>query len=323
MLAAPAVYHPYQHGPLLLGNYSVSAGLYRLGQQAIHHAGGAVERHLLAFDAHYPQYLARKVAARRSLPQHYAQAALAPDLRTAALQALAASLAQDSGGFISWDGETLINTLLGWSLTLDLKHNALLDVQSFAAPLAALVEGVRPLDAFDALACQAQEDFSVWARAEDGSESQALIHASYPQHWRPLEKIGRSFAEVHAPVAGIAPLSATIPKLLDTIIQRGPFVRFGWGVHLPQRLDHHPALVDADPAAWHLWVERQTLTGFAEAGGALFTIRPYAYPLSQILDAGRAAALADALRSMTPQQVVYKGLGGQMPALLTYLEGWT
>ncbi|AWN24583.1 hypothetical protein DKM44_08935 [Deinococcus irradiatisoli] len=317
----PTVYHPYQHGPLRLGKYSVSAGLYRLGQQPIHPAGGVLETHLLAFDRLYPQYLARKVAARACLQRHYVQAALFSPLRTAALTRLAAALAQDSGGAIRWDGQTLVNAWLGWTLRLDLERGAVLDLRRDPAPLADLVGSVEPLDAFDALAVQAQEDFSVWARAEGGSEYQALIHASYPQHWQPLEKIGRPFAEVHAPVAGIEALSASVPKLFPTILARGPFVRFGWGVNAPQRLDHHPAL---GPGArgWHLWVERQTLSGFEAEGGALFTIRPYAYPLEQVLDAEQAAALADALRSMTPQQAAYKGLGEQRPLLLAELDAW-
>ncbi len=323
--AAPTVYHPYQHGPLRLGKYSVSAGLYRLGQQPIHPAGGAVEPHLLAFDRQYPQYLARKVAARSRLHQHYVQAALSEDLRTAALTRLASALASDSGGAIFWDGETLSNNWLGWTLRLDLKHNAVLHLSRRPAPLSALMADVRPVDAFDALAVQAQEDFSVWAAAEGGGEYQALIHASYPQHWRPLEKIGRPFAEVHAPVAGIEALNPTVPKLLATILSRGPFVRFGWGVNAPQRLGHHPALTQpgVEAKGWHLWVERQTLSGFSQAGGALFTIRPYAYALTQILGAERAAALADALRSMTPQQAAYKGLESHLPQVLEVLDTWS
>ncbi|MDV6374819.1 hypothetical protein ORD21_09495 [Deinococcus sp. ZS9-10] len=56
-------------------------------------------------------------------------------------------------------------------------------------------------------------------------------------------------------------------------------------------------------------MERQTLTGFPAAHGALFTIRPQLYP-------PRAAAL----RPMTPGQQIYKGLQGAMPALLIWLD---
>ena len=69
-------------------------------------------------------------------------------------------------------------------------------------------------------------------------------------------------------------------------------------------------------------MERQALTGFPDAHGALFTIRPYTYPLREaVANPDHARALAAALRGMTPEQVAYKGLSGLLPELLVWLEG--
>ena len=152
------------------------------------------------------------------------------------------------------------------------------------------------------------------------------LHVLLPEKWNPLDKIGRNFAEVHAPVAGSGPMIATAPKLIDAVTMRGPFARFVWGVTPSGRLDHHPngppePELTGDPARFFLRVERQTLHGFPGQGGALFTIRAYLYPLSELLDTPeRAAALAAGVRSMTPEQLRYKGLTRFEPALLNWLD---
>ena len=120
------------------------------------------------------------------------------------------------------------------------------------------------------------------------------------------------------------------PRLVDAVISRGPFVRFAWGVSMGDRLDHHPnAPADQDraqatpfdPDGAFLRVERQTLTGFPGVDGALFTIRPYIYPLREAVKKPQdARSLAAALRTMTPAQVQYKGLSVIGEDLLTWLD---
>ncbi len=316
---SPAVYHPY-----LNGRYTVSAGLYRLGVQPIE---GQVETHTFSFDRTYPVYVAAKVAARnRALHEYYALAGLSGPLRGTALEFIARTAAQDSGGVLTWDGQTLSNAALGWAGRVDLRRGTLEEVRRFPAPFAQRVENVRPLDAFDFLAMNVQEDLSILARRANGSDFLAALHVLLPEKWNPLDKIGRSFAKVHAPVAGSGPMIATAPKLIDALVMRGPFARFVWGVTPSGRLDHHPNVppegeLPTDPARFFLRVERQTLHGFPARGGALFTIRAYLYPLSELLDTpDKAAALAAGVRSMTPEQRQYKGLTRSGPALIEYLD---
>lgn len=314
------MYHPY-----LSGVYTVSAGLYRLGVQPIE---GWTERHTFAFDQTYPLYIAAKVAARtRALHEYYMLAGLNTGLREQALDFVARTAAHDSGGTLTWDGQTLTNNALGWAGSLDLGRGTLEALRRFAAPHAELVAEVRPIDALDFLAMNVQEDLSVLAvHPETGTDFLAAIHVLLPEKWNPQSKIGRDFAAVHTPVAGSGPMIATAPKLIRTVIERGPFARFVWGVTPSNRLDHHPNLPPEDglmddPAQFFLRAERQTLHGFPAQHGALFTIRAYLYPLHKLLDTpARSAALAAGIRSMTPAQLEYKGLVRSGAALLDWLD---
>ncbi|ULH16278.1 DUF3445 domain-containing protein [Deinococcus sp. KNUC1210] len=316
--AAQTPYHPYE-----TGRYTVSAGLYRLGSQPIE---GRTETHTFSFDQTYPAYIAAKVAARnRALHEYYALAGLTPDLREAGLHFMAHTAAHDSRGVLTWDGQTLSNRALGWAGTLDLKRGTLERLQRCSAPHAHIVQDVTPLDALDFLAMNVQEDVSLLSR-RGGSDHLAALHVLLPEKWNPLDKIGRDFVTVHEVVAGSEAMNRSAPKLLDAILSRGPFARFVWGVTASERLDHHPHAppepdLSSDPAQWFLRAERQTLHGFPEAGGALFTIRAYIYPLAAHLDTPhRAAALAAGVRSMTPAQLSYKGLTQSVSPLLAWLD---
>ncbi|GGQ94920.1 heme-dependent oxidative N-demethylase subunit alpha family protein [Deinococcus ruber] len=316
--AAPTPYHPYE-----TGRYTVSAGLYRLGIQPIE---GRPETHTFSFDHTYPAYIAAKVQARtRALHEYYALAGLTPELREAGLRFIAQTAAHDSQGVLTWDGQTLSNHALGWAGTLDLKRGTLEKLRHFPAPHAHIVQGITPLDALDFLAMNVQEDVSLLCKSGN-SDHLAALHVLLPEKWNPLDKIGRDFVAVHQVVAGSEAMNRSAPKLLDAILSRGPFARFVWGVTASERLDHHPHAppepeLSSDPAQWFLRAERQTLHGFPAAGGAVFTIRAYIYPLAAHLDTPeRAAALAAGIRSMTPEQLAYKGLTQSVSVLLAWLD---
>lgn len=321
--APPTVYFPFENG-----RYEVKAGLYQLGKHAVH---GVVEEHVFALDREYGAYLEAKVAARtQGLHRYYQQAALPPSLREAVLRTMLAKLAVDSGGFVTWQGEALTNALLGWSARVDLARGTLEELKRFPAPLASLVTDVQPLDALDFLALNAQEDYAIVARDPMGGEDwQACLHVCLPQHWDPRDKIGRPFGPVHAPVGGAAPLIATANKLMAAVIEKGPFLRFAWGIATSARLNHHPESPpdadrgggDFDPDKTFLRVERQTLWGFPAEQGAFFTIRPYVYPLRDAVRSEvRRAQLALALRSMTREHLAYKGMERLRDPLVAWLE---
>ncbi len=329
-MSEPTVYRPF-----LNGEYAVSAGLFRLGAQSIPwREDGAAETHTFALDADYERFVISKWAAhRRALHEYSGEANLSPDLRQAALEFTAHRLAADSGGAITWDGQLFRNGLLGWEARLEPRWGGLAELRRFDAPLAGLRSDLEPTGALDFLGLNAQEDLAIIARAPDLQTSQtgrdwlAATHVLSPERWDPRDKLGRDFVAVHAPVAGSGPMNTTAPRLVEAVIGRGPFVRFAWGVTGDNRLDHHPAAPTPqrpaafDPETTFVRVERQTLTGFPAAHGALFTIRPYVYPLAVAVGTpGQARALGGALRTMTPEQQIYKGLRGVLPDLLIWLD---
>ena len=68
-------------------------------------------------------------------------------------------------------------------------------------------------------------------------------------------------------------------------------------------------------------VERQTLWGFPELNTAMFTIRPYWYSLTHLMDEPeRMRQLASAMQSMTPEAMAYKGMTMTRDALVAFLE---
>ncbi|PYE56250.1 heme-dependent oxidative N-demethylase subunit alpha family protein [Deinococcus yavapaiensis] len=318
---------PLRYYPFETGRYDVSAGLTRLGEQRVH---GRIESHVFAFDATYERFLTAKIEARPKLHFFYQQAALSPMLRRAVLAAMLPRLAEDAREFVSWNGETLRNDLLGWSATLNLDEGSIGALTRFPARFSASVANVEPLDALDFLALNVSEDFSIVARSNDtGEDWLAALHVCAPQHWDPREKIGRSFGPVHAPVGGSAALIATAPRLVHALTHKGPFARFAWGLATSDRLEHHPATRDHedrserpfDPESTFVRVERQTLTPFPDERGAFFTIRPYLYALREVAaDADRRARLAAALRSMTAEHLAYKGMTSWRDEVAAWLE---
>lgn len=316
--------------PFLSGVYAVSAGLFRFRQAIPWRVDGAGEHHVFAFDGEYGRFIASKVKShRRALHEYAGEAGLTPELREQVTNFTAQTLVRDSGGFITWDGVVLRNSRLGWAARLEPRWGGVEVVERFDAPFSSLMADVQPLNALDFLGLNVPEDLAIVAR-NDSRDWLAAVHVLSPQHWNPLDKLGRDFVAVHEPVAGSEPMNRTAPRLVDAVISRGPFVRFAWGVSMGDRLDHHPnAPADQDraqatpfdPDGAFLRVERQTLTGFSGVDGALFTIRPYTYPLREAVKKPQdARSLAAALRTMTPAQVQYKGLSVIGEDLLTWLD---
>lgn len=191
-------------------------------------------------------------------------------------------------------------------------------------------------DALEAISLEIQEDFSVWTY-EGEDDWMAYVSLCSPNHWAAEDKIGRDFFAVHEPVAGAGPMLKTSKKLVESMVHKGPFVRFAWGIATDSRLNHHPEAPPQwkhnqwmgrafDPQNPQLWVrtERQTLYGFPEERLSLFTIRTYFQNVSQLrLNPELRLTLSTALRSMTPESLIYKGLSESLDSILEWLDAKT
>ncbi len=143
-----------------------------------------------------------------------------------------------------------------------------------------------------------------------------------PNRWDLRSKIGRTMAEVHAPVAQLnEQLAGPIDAFFSRLRPERSWWRLGWGLlatdelYLPldgtaPPMPPMPQLGDPDVAdRLFLRVERETLRRFPRTGAVLFTIGTTIRPLSHL--AGRpddAQRLAQALAAFPHDVADYKGV---------------
>jgi hypothetical protein len=152
------------------------------------------------------------------------------------------------------------------------------------------------------------------------------LAVTLPSHWEPPEKVGRPFGEVHAPVADAELVRRAGPQLMKLVSGDQRWERFVWNVTGHPRLCAHPAVLA--PERWRdtpieraFWrTEHQTFVPLPALGQAVFTIGVEVQPLELALTGpGRAAALHDAIASMSPAVLEYRGLTTVREPLLAWL----
>ena len=184
-------------------------------------------------------------------------------------------------------------------------------------------ETTRSLESrFSALSLAIGEDIAIVEIDSDGNDRNALMSIAAPSRWAPEEKIGRSFVATHTPVPNMEKTLAVAAKLQQMLLERGPFVRFTWGISTTPALDTHPSVTEPPYAGGDAWLrtERQVIRRIPEHQAFLFTIRVMVEPLSDIRKSiTDASALAAALRSMDEKSRIYKSVDGHIDALCAYL----
>jgi len=172
------------------------------------------------------------------------------------------------------------------------------------------------------------EDFAV---IDGQTASIPWLAVSLPSHWSPQEKIGRHFAQVHAPVADNRLLLAASEHLARLVTGAQRWERFVWTIVPEARLDMHPQRTpkrpwpeDADAEGLvrgaFLRTERQTFIPLPEARQAIFTIHVESRPLGQAVAAAEdAAALHAALATMSEAVLAYRSLAPARDRLLAWL----
>ena len=253
-----------------------------------------------------------------------------------ALAALAAWAATEHPQAFVVDGERWHAPWLGWALDAGLQP---LDTGSGWPEIGTLLRQLPPCWRRTALLSLAfEEDFAI---LDAGTGSLPWLAVALPSMWAPEAKIGRSFAEVHAPVADSQLIQGAAPQLLQLVTQGGRWERFVWTLSPHPRLHAHPQRVD--PARWptgladdalaaQTWwrSERQTFIPVPPADladpacpagrQAVFTINVQVTPLVGALSGpAQAAQVHAALLSMSDAVLAYRGLGSARPPLLRWL----
>lgn len=246
-----------------------------------------------------------------------------------ALTTLAAEAAQQHPLHLRWDGRRAVAPRLGVQVEDD--HAADLAAGEFGVGdeigrcLRGLPAGWRLAGLLSL--CFA-EDFAI-VDAADGSIPWLAV--ALPSHWAPEAKVGRHFAEVHAPVADSQLLLAASERLTTLVTGPQRWERFVWTITGHPRLHAHPRRTD--PARWPgtrepaalaalAWfrTEHQSFIPLPAARQAIFTIAVEVQPLALAAAApARAQRLHDALASMTDAVLAYRGLSEVRAPLLAWL----
>ncbi len=219
-----------------------------------------------------------------------------------------------------WDA-----ALLGWSIDTDtfaVQGNGAPDIGACLAALPA------PWRLAGLLSLAFAEDFAVI----DGNTARIpWLAVCLPSHWAPQDKVGRHFAEVHAPVADNRLLLTASDHLARLVTGAQRWERFVWTITPEPRLDMHPLRVpasrwpeQADAAALaglaNFRSERQSFIPLPDARQAIFTIHVESRPLVEAVGTPeQAAAVHAALASMSDAVLAYRGLASARDRLLEWL----
>ena len=300
---------PARYFPIESGRYEVKPGLFKFGTDF---GNGDADRQVFQIDDQFSRYHAVKMAARQErLSKYFCTHEYRENTAEVIEQFISEHLptpAPPQEGNLAAPNS---NPLLGNSGSRD------------SDPLLGGA-GVGSESCLDSLALLVQEDLAVIQR--DGDRHWlAAIHLCFPNHWAAEEKIGKTFAAIHAPVAGIEPINRQADKMVDAMINATQgYVRFVWGIATDTELNHHPGnprgrrFDPKDPHAF-LRIERQTIWGFPEVDASLFTIRTYFEDLAKI-EPDKRAKVISAIESMTPASLQYKGLAESRDDLLAWLR---
>jgi hypothetical protein len=304
---------PFDFNAAVIGPFRMQPGLRRVAE------GGAP----LTLNRPGDRTLVEKLHVLQSWPADALVAAEGFDARPA-LEALCAQAAEDHpDAFVRHSNADVEAVALGWRLgDCEPVGNGPAEIGDCLAalPRAWRLAGLLSL-AF-------AEDFAII----DGTSARIpWIAACLPSHWAPARKVGRHFAEVHAPVADNQVLLAAAEHLARLVTGPERWERFVWTVTSTATLQMHPdhldtapwpARADAAGLAAHAFfrTEHQTFLPVPDQRQAVFTIHVESRPLASAIDSPeRARRLHDAIASMSPAVLAYRGLDAARDRLLEWL----
>lgn len=242
-----------------------------------------------------------------------------------ALDALCQHAAQEHPAAWAWDGQRAQALQLGAAVTTEGV------VEQLQAGVFGLGDEVtRCLQGLPAawrlagmLSLAFAEDFAL-VNGQDGTIPWLAV--ALPSHWAPEDKVGRHFAQVHAPVADNNLLIKASESLTRLVCGPDRWERFVWNVTDQPWLHAHPARMAgerwAQTAVAQAWFrsERQTFIPVPGRAEAVFTILVQVQALTDVLRSPeRAQRLHDAIASMSDAVLTYRGLQRVREPLLQWL----
>lgn len=176
-----------------------------------------------------------------------------------------------------------------------------------------------------AAALEIPDDLCLMER-RDGEWTLTALSLSAGTFFSAQQAIGRSLAQLHAPVPGFAEtLLARVGRIFDKLPPDAVLERRNWTVaendalHRPRPGARSDTLDGAIPL--FVRVERQTLRRLPVTGGLLFTIRVWTRALEALGPAGALDGFGLAWRTAPPAYRSYKGLSRFDAAVERVLAG--
>ena len=298
--------NPAFYFPPASGVYEIKPGLTSLQTDF---GNGSTDKRVFQFDCEYPTYHDNKLKARDESAEKYICLVPGKDY-SIVNRFILNTLCNEYPEFFSFNIKTgqLDCRLLGKQLSLS-DHAS-----------------------FDTLAMLVQEDLAVMEIDESGESKIIALHLCAPNHWAAQDKMGKDFISIHAPVPEMERINKRNREINKACLNKGPYVRFAWGLSTDKYLNHHPQPpVDKESQQWcgrqfnpddpelFMRVERQTLTGFKNEGQILFTIRTYFYDVAD-LNTQYRRLLLNAIYSMTDETLSYKGIMASKNDICHWLE---
>jgi hypothetical protein len=317
--------------PLQKGSYDVGPELNVFG---LDFGNGVVDQQVFQIDENFTACRQVKLDARNErLSKYYRTQMLSSDVLTTILRFIIERLTLEYPELFQLVSQTdndmaLYCKLTNETLIFDQKLRFLRVQRNDPAP------SPDYHDSLDALACQIQEDLAIISRSPFGRDWLAAVHLCQANNWAAEEKIGQPFQSIHEPVAGMKNSERDAKAIVNTIVNKGPFVRFAWGLTPEAELNQHPRpclssgtntetinRFNPHKPSLYLRVERQTLWPFPDQQAALFTIRTYLTDCKQIREnTEQNEKLVSALQSMTKEQLKYKCLNKDYKAIVKWLS---
>jgi len=299
---------PARYFPVTGGRYSARAGLFRFPTDF---GNGIADHQVFQFDADFYHNRDNKLAVRKqALGEYVCFTDDAEDSLVQVTQFIIEQLGRHYPGVFRLEdtGTNLhLHCLLSGTEIVARKDYALV---SSSNPSGA----AEPLNLFDALALELQEDLCVMQVGPAASQLCAA-HLCAPNHWAASDKLGMAMPALHTPVPGFTELNRSPDKLLTGIINKQqPYVRFAWGISADRCYNHHPRLSDAqnacdDDDGIYMRIERQLLYPMPDNRTLLFTIKTLFRDCAEIKrdSPEEFIQLVQAINTMGNATLVYKG----------------
>jgi hypothetical protein len=135
----------------------------------------------------------------------------------------------------------------------------------------------------------------------------------FPSGFRPNEKVGQTFMELHAPVANNQKLQRASDKVTEMISKPGAkFRRYVWTLTTSPELSRHPCYKLLEPTVstidkLYFRQETQTTVGYNDGRTTFFFVKVDITPFTSLSSETQQQAI-DSVNSMSDAVLEYKGL---------------